>query len=488
MKTIEHYIAGNSFPQPQTATLTKVYPGTGEELYQVPEATLDIVNNAVGSACEGQKQWAQMSGGQRGRILQKAASLIRQEQERLATLEVFDTGKPTSEARTVDIPSSAEAIEYFANLAAASENQGKALELPNAFVYTRREPLGVCAGIGAWNYPLQIACWKSAPCLATGNAMVYKPSELTPMTALALGEIYSRAGVPDGVFNVVLGGRQTGSYLSRHSKIAKVSVTGSVPTGKTVMADAASTLKHVTMELGGKSPLILLPDCDLDEAVSGALMANFFTQGEICSNGTRVFVHKDLLSAFLEKIVLRTSKMKIGDPLDPKTQVGALISKTHLDRVLSYIESGLSEGADLIYGGTVPETLSGKFKGGFFITPTIFAGCSDDMKIVREEIFGPVMSVLSFSELDEVCERANATDYGLAAGVFTRDLKRAHKLIARLSAGTCWINNYNVTPLGMPFGGYKQSGIGRENAAIAMEHYTQIKSVYVELGSVDCPY
>lgn len=316
--------------------------------------------------------------------------------------------------------------------------------------------------------------------------MIFKPAELTPLTALKLAEIMTEAGVPDGVFNVVQGFADTGRLLSRHPKIAKVSLTGEVGTGKKVMADAATTLKQVTLELGGKSPLIVFDDANLDDAVSGAMLGNFYSAGEVCSNGTRVFVHESIKAAFLEKLVARTVRMIIGDPLDPATQVGALINETHMNKVLGYIEKGKAEGAKALTGGY--RVTEGKLGKGAFVAPTIFDGCTDDMSIVREEIFGPVMSVLSFIDEDEVVTRANATDFGLAAGIFTRDLARAHRVIARLRAGTCWINTYNITPIELPFGGTKQSGLGRENSRAAIEHYSELKSVYVNLGPVDAPY
>jgi betaine-aldehyde dehydrogenase len=278
----------------------------------------------------------------------------------------------------------------------------------------------------------------------------------------------------------------TGRLLTRHPGIAKVSLTGEVSTGKAVMADAASTLKHVTLELGGKSPLIVFEDANLDDAVAGALLANFYSAGEVCSNGTRVFVHERVKTAFLEKLVERVKRMTIGDPLDPKTQVGALISPEHMGKVLGYIERGRTEGAKVLVGGN--RVTDGALARGNFVEPTVFDGCGDDMAIVREEIFGPVMTVLSFAEEDEVVARANATEYGLAAGLFTRDLTRAHRVIARLEAGTCWINHYNVTPVELPFGGVKRSGLGRENGKAALEHYSQVKSVYVALAPVQAPY
>ncbi|MFQ5796287.1 MAG: betaine-aldehyde dehydrogenase [Candidatus Bipolaricaulia bacterium] len=478
------YIGGRYVDAVSGETFETINPATGKIICNVQLANAEDVDRAVAAAKEGFKPWSAMTGAQRGRILRRAVEILRARNDELAELEVIDTGKPISEAHTVDVLSGADCVEYYGGLAASLH--GEHFDLGTAFVYTRREPLGVCAGIGAWNYPIQIACWKSAPALACGNAMIFKPAEQTPLTALKLAEIYTEAGVPDGVFNVVQGPANTGQALTRHPGIAKVSLTGEVETGKKVMADAASTLKKVTMELGGKSPLIIFADSDLDNAVSATLMANFYTQGEICSNGTRVFVEESIHDAFLDKLLPRIVKMKIGDPLDPDTQIGALISREHLEKVLHYIEIGKREGAKLLCGGGLPD--DPELRQGYFVLPTIFDRCGDDMQIVQEEIFGPVMAVLTFRDEDEVIARANDTPYGLAAGVFTRDLTRAHRVIACLEAGTCWINNYNITPIEMPFGGYKQSGIGRENSLITIEHYTQLKSVYVETGDVESPF
>ena len=478
------YIGGAYRPARSGDTFETINPATGETLAKVHLAGQEDVDDAVAAAEEGFKVWSAMTGAARGRILMKAVALLRERNDELARLEVLDTGKPIQEAEAVDVTSGADCLEYYAGLAASLS--GEHIDFGAAFAYTRREPLGVCAGIGAWNYPIQIACWKSAPALACGNAMIFKPAELTPLTALKLAEIYSEAGVPPGVFNVVQGFADTGRALSRHPGIAKVSLTGEVGTGKKVMADAASTLKQVTMELGGKSPILVFEDADIENAVSGALMGNFFTQGEICSNGTRVFVQRAVEDRFLDRLVERTKKMRIGDPLDPETHVGALISRDHAAKVMGYIEKGKAEGARLVCGGKQP-ALQG-LDSSAFVEPTVFAACTDEMTIVREEIFGPVMSVLSFDEEEEAIHRANATPFGLSAGVFTRDLPRAHRVVARLQAGTCWINTYNLTPIEMPFGGYKQSGIGRENGKAAIEHYTQLKSVYVELGDVEAPY
>jgi len=459
-------------------------PATGQRIAFVHEALAADVDAAVESAQRGFEQWSALTGAERGRVLHRAAQLLRERNDELAALEVQDTGKPLQEALAVDVQSGADCIEYFAG--AAATLAGAQYPLKNAFAYTRREPLGVCAGIGAWNYPLQIACWKSAPALAAGNAMVFKPSELTPMTALKLAEIYLEAGVPPGVFNVLQGRGATGALLAAHPGVAKVSVTGSVPTGKRVMETAAGTLKRVTMELGGKSPLIVFDDADLEQAVSAAMLGNFYTQGEICTNGTRVFVQRAMVEPFLARLKERTALLRVGDPMDPRTEVGALISRAHLDKVLGFVASGVEEGATLVSGGA--EVRVSGCEGGHFIAPTIFAGCRDDMRIVREEIFGPVLAMLVFDDEAEVVRRANATRFGLAAGIFTRDLARAHRVAARIKSGICWINNYNVTPVEVPFGGAGESGIGHENSLVALDHYTQLKTVYVELGEVACGY
>ena len=466
-------------------SFTSVNPATGEVLATIKIAGAAEIDAAVDAAQEAQRAWAAKTGAERGRILHRAAEILRSRNAELAELETRDTGKPIQETSVVDVASGAECFEYFAGVAATIS--GEHLDLgPQGFGYTRREPLGVVAGIGAWNYPLQIACWKSAPALACGNAIIFKPADLTPLTAIRLQEALTDAGLPPGLFQVAQGFADTGRLLSRHPGIHKVSVTGSVGTGKAVMADAAATLKHITLELGGKSPLIVCGDAKLDNAVSGALLANFYSAGEVCSNGTRVFVHRSVTAAFLEKLQARVSAMRIGNPLDPQTQVGSLISEAHMEKVLGYIARGKAEGAQVVTGGY--RVTTGDLANGFFVAPTVFAECHDDMAIARDEIFGPVMTVLQFDDEDEVIARANATEYGLSAGVFTNDLTRGHRMIARLQAGTCWINHYNITPIEMPFGGMKMSGIGRENGRAAIEHYTQLKSVYVAMRDVESPY
>lgn len=463
-------------------------PANNNPLGEVYQASNEDIEAAVNSSERAFHIWKNKTGAERGRVLLKTAHLLRSGLEKIAILETRDVGKPISESLAVDICSAADALEYFGGMAATI--QGGFVDLKNAFGYTRPEPLGVCAGIGAWNYPIQIAAWKAAPALACGNSMIFKASELTPATALELAKAFMEAGAPAGLFNVVQGDGRVGGMLVDHPRIAKISLTGSLSTGKKILTSAASQLKKVTLELGGKSPLIVFEDADINNAVSATLMANFYTQGEVCSNGTRVFVHRKIYDSFLKKLKDRTEKIRLGDPSDPDTQMGALISKAHMEKVIRFIDAGKSSGATLLTGGFKPEK---DFKGrdissGNFLAPAIFTDCDDAMQICKEEIFGPVLSILCFDSEEEVIERANNSFYGLAAGVFTNDIKRGHRVIHQLQAGTCWINNYNITPIELPFGGYKQSGQGRENSLAAIQHYTQLKSVYVELGDVESPY
>ena len=479
-----HYVNGRFVEDEGGAELPVIYPATGEVIATLRSATPNIIELAVEAARAAQPAWARLKPSERGRVLRRAADILRARNDELARIETLDTGKAIQETLVADPASAADALEFFGGAVAGFH--GDYIDLGGPFAYTRREALGVCVGIGAWNYPIQGAGWKSAPALAMGNAMVFKPSENTPLSALALAEIYTEAGLPDGLFNVVQGYGDVGGALAGHPVVAKVSLTGSVGTGKKVLALAGSQMKHATMELGGKSPLIVFDDADIENAVGGAMLGNFYSTGQVCSNGTRVFVQDAIHERFLDRLTERTKKIRIGDPLDPETQMGPLINRSQHEKVIGYIAIGRNEGATLHAGGGVP-SLQG-FEGGFFIEPTIFTGVKDDMRIAREEIFGPVMSVLTFADEDEVVARANDTEFGLSAGVFTRDLARAHRVIADLQAGSCWINHYNLAPAEIPFGGYKQSGIGRENSLAALAHYSQLKSVYVETGDVASPY
>jgi betaine-aldehyde dehydrogenase len=479
-----HWIAGAPFEDEAGTPLPVQYPATGEEIARLHEATPAVIARAVEAAAEGFAAWAATPPAARARVLRRAADIIRDRGEELAELETLDTGKPISETRVADWPSGADSLEWFGGLAAGLA--GEAIDLGGDFVYTRREPLGVCAGIGAWNYPSQIACWKAAPALACGNALIFKPSELTPLGALKLGEILAEAGLPAGAFNVVQGRGAVGAALCAHPAISKVSVTGSVPTGEKVYAAAAAGMKHATLELGGKSPMLVFEDADLDDAVGGAMLGNFYSAGQICSNGTRVFVQRGVLDGFLDRLVARTERIVPGDPMDAGVTMGPLISEGQGRKVMGYIASGRAEGARLVTGGERARVQG--FEGGFFVQPTVFADVTDEMTIAREEIFGPVMAVLAFDGEEEAVSRANATPYGLAAGVFTRDLARAHRVVARLEAGTTWINTYNLTPVEAPFGGVKASGLGRENGRAALDHWSRVKSVYVATGPVEAPF
>ncbi|MBE0368380.1 betaine-aldehyde dehydrogenase [Pseudoalteromonas aurantia] len=481
----QNFIHGRYLANQSGERFDVINPATDDVIYQVEVADHAIQKAAIESAKAGFEIWSAMTAIERSRILLKAVELLRARNDELARIEVLDTGKPWQEAECVDVQTGADVIEYFAGLAPAQVGQQQMVG--DDFYYTRKEPLGICAGIGAWNYPLQIACWKAGPALAAGNVLLFKPSEETPLGALKLAEIFIEAGVPEGVFNVVQGAAEVGQWLTAHPDIEKVSFTGEVGTGKKVMASAANTLKDVTMELGGKSPLLVFDDANVTEAVSAAMLGNFYTQGEVCTNCTRVFVQRGVYDKFIEELKTRTEQNIVaGDPLDPNVNLGALISKVHQQLVLDYINLGIKEGAKLLTGGEALSPASAP--NGYFVAPTVFVDCQDDMTIVKEEIFGPVMSILVFDEEAEVIKRANNTHLGLAAGVFTQDIQRAHRVIHKLQAGICWINAYGNSPAEMPVGGYKHSGIGRENGIETLDHYTQTKSVYVGMNNIDSPF
>ena len=478
--TASHFIGGTYVEDTSGTRIDVIYPATGKTIAHVHSATPAIIEQALASARSAQSKWAALTGTERGRILRRAADIMRARNHELSVLETFDTGKPYQETSVVDASSGADALEYFGGMAATLT--GEHIQLGEDWVYSRREPLGVCVGIGAWNYPTQIACWKGAPALACGNTMVFKPSETTTLCALKVAEILHEAGAPAGVYNVIQGLGDVGATLVSHPGVDKVSLTGSVPTGRKVYAAAAAGIKHVTMELGGKSPLIIFEDADIENAVSGAILGNFYSSGQVCSNGTRVFVHKDIKDAFLTRLSERLAAAVIGDPQDPETSFGPMVSARQMEIVQGYIAKGEAEGARLVCGG---ERLD---REGFFVAPTVFADVTDDMIIAREEIFGPVMAVLDFEDEADVLARANDTEFGLAAGVFTSDLTRAHRVAAGFEAGTCYINTYNDAPVEAPFGGTKQSGVGRENSKAAIAHYSQLKSVYVRMGDLEAPF
>ena len=478
--TASHFINGAYVEDIAGSVINVVYPATGEVIARVHGATPAILEAALAAAKAAQPAWAALTGTKRGRILRRASDMMREQNRSLSELETYDTGKPLQETLVADATSAADALEYFGGLAGSLT--GEHVQFGEDFIYTIREPLGVCVGIGAWNYPTQIAAWKAAPALACGNAMVFKPSETTPLCALKVAEILHAAGLPAGLFNVVQGLGDIGASLVTDLRVDKVSLTGSLSTGRKVYAAAAEGMRNVTMELGGKSPLIIFDDANLEDAVSGAILANFYSSGQICSNGTRVFVQTGIKPAFLARLAERVGKAVLGDPMDEATNFGPLVSQHQLDIVEDFIIKGTEEGARLICGGKRLD------QPGFWITPVIFSDVTDDMSIAREEIFGPVLSVLDFEDEAEVLLRANKTQYGLAAGVFTLNLTRAHRMVKALEAGTCYINTYNDAPVEAPFGGTKLSGIGRENSKAAINHYSQLKSVYVRMSKLEAPY
>jgi acyl-CoA reductase-like NAD-dependent aldehyde dehydrogenase len=462
-------------------TLDVVNPATEEVIAQVASADDADVDAAVASAraaLEG--PWAKLSPRERGRLLWRLAQRLAERADHLARLETLHNGKPIFESRQIEIPAAVECFEYYAGW--ADKIHGDTIPVRgHHLVYTLREPVGVVAAIVPWNFPLLLAAWKVAPALASGNTVIVKPASQTPLTALALAEIALEVGLPPGVLNVVTGpGQSVGRRLVEHPGIDKIAFTGDTRTGRDIMRGSSETLKRITLELGGKSANIVFTDADLDAAVRGATIGIFYGKGEVCAAGSRLLVHRAIKDEFLEKVSARTKKMVPGDPLDPKTRLGALASKAQLDKVLGYIETGKREGARLIAGGARADIGTGK---GHFLQPTVFADVTSDMTIAREEIFGPVLAVMEFEDVDEAVARANESSYGLAAAVWTRDVSKAHDVARRLQAGTVWVNTYNMYDAAAPFGGYKQSGFGRELGAHALEHYTQVKTVWVDLSN-----
>ncbi|KAK7073603.1 4-trimethylaminobutyraldehyde dehydrogenase [Halocaridina rubra] len=479
-----NYIAGKRCdPSEPTHTIKVTEPATGKVLCEVPASGQQEVSRAVAAAKQIYPKWSKLSGRERGQKLVEASRIIRENLEDISRLEVRDTGKPIWEAR-VDIASCADALEYYGGIAAAIVGQHVPLS-GGSFAMVQREPLGVIGGIGAWNFPMQTCIWKVAPALACGNTFVYKPSQFTPITAVTLGEILQEAGVPDGVYNVVQGEGDTGVWLCGHPDVAKLSFTGSVPTGVKVMTAGAKGIKAVTLELGGKSPIIIFEDADMKNAIKATLMANFLSQGQVCSNGTRVFVQRSIFKEFVKNLVEATKKLKIGDPFAEETTVGATIHGDHAKKVLDYISSAKDEGATVLCGG---ERImqSGELAGGWYLSPAVLVDCRDDMKVVKEEVFGSVASVLEFDTEEEAVSRANDTDFGLAGAVFTKDIQRGHRVASAIEAGSVWINTFNLYPTEVPFGGFKHSGVGRENGLTVIDYFTQTRTIYVEMGDVDC--
>ena len=462
------------------ARLDVVNPATEETLGSVGAAATRDIDDAVASARAALAgPWASLSARERGRFLMKISQRILERADEFARLETLHNGKPIFESRHIEIPAAAECFEYYAGW--ADKIHGETIPVKGRFLtYTLREPVGVVAAIVPWNFPLLLTAWKVAPALACGNTVIIKPATQTPLTALALAEVALEVGLPPGVLNVVTGrGSDIGEYLVTHPGIDKVAFTGDTSTGRTVMRNAAGTLKQITLELGGKSPNIVFADADLDAAVRGATTGIFYGKGEVCAAGSRLLVESGLKDEFIGRVVERARKMRPGDPMDPKTRLGSLVSQAQFDRVLRYVDVGRSEGATLLAGGKRADIGTGK---GFFVEPTVFAGVTPEMTIAQEEIFGPVLAVIEFTGVDDAIAKANDCQYGLAAGLWTRDVKKAHHVAARLQAGTVWVNTYNVYDTAAPFGGYKQSGFGREMGMHALDHYTQTKTVWVDLS------
>jgi aldehyde dehydrogenase (NAD+) len=475
------FIGGKWVDAASGKTFPTINPATAETLTVLAEGDERDVATAVEAARKAFESgpWPEMSASDRGKILWKIGDLIDKYNEELGTLETLDNGKPVFESRQVDLPMVAEVFRYYAGW--ATKIHGETVPVRGPFLnYTLREPIGVVAAIVPWNFPLLLASWKVAPALAAGNTVVLKPAPWTSLTALRLAEICQEAGLPEGVLNVLTGStRELGRALVRHPGVDKIAFTGSTQTGQEIARASADTLKRVTLELGGKSPNIVFADADLDAAVRGATIGIFYGKGEVCAAGSRLFVDRKIHDDFLQKLVDRTKKTQPGDPLDPKTRFGALVSEEQMQKVLGYIEKGKAEGAKLVAGGERATVGNGK---GCFVQPTVFDGVRNDMTIAREEIFGPVLAAIEFGDIDEAVREANNSPYGLAAAVWTRDIAKAHRVARKLQAGTVWINTYNNFDPAAAFGGYKMSGYGRELGLHALEHYTQVKSVWVNLA------
>ena len=470
-------IGGRWVPSQSGKTFATIDPATGEPLatvYEADAADVDAAVQAARRALEG--PWGSISPAERARLLWRLSDLIEEHAGELSQLESLDTGKPLTETSMIDIPFTVDHFRYFAGWTTKLTGETLPVSLPGSYLaYTRREPVGVVGAIVPWNFPLMIASWKLAPALACGNTVVLKPSEITPLTALRLGELIQEADIPPGVVNIVPGyGHTAGAALTRHPGVDKITFTGSTEVGREIVRASAESFKRVTLELGGKSPNIVFPDADMDAVAGGIMMSIFFNQGEVCCAGSRLYIHKKVYDRVLSAVVERAKAIRQGAGVEPGTQMGPLVSEQHMNRVLGYIEKGIQEGAKVLAGA---ERGSEK---GYFVKPTVLEA-RDEMTVAKEEIFGPVLAVMPFEDLSDVIRRANATSYGLAAGVWSGDVKKAIRVAHALKAGTVWVNGYNLLDPTSPWGGFKQSGVGREMGKYALEHYTEVKSVWVNL-------
>jgi aldehyde dehydrogenase (NAD+) len=481
-RTYKLFIDGQWVDSESGKTFTTPNPATGETLAEVSEADKADVDKAVTAARRAfEGKWSKMSARDRGRLLYKLSQLIEQHAAELAAVETADNGKPIKESLYVDLPQVVENFEYFAGW--ATKIEGETIPVPGKmFNYTLREPIGVCGQIIPWNFPLLMAAWKLAPALAAGNTVVLKPAEQTPVGAMELAKLIQEAGFPEGVVNIVPGyGETAGAALAAHKGIDKIAFTGSTEVGKLIAKTAADNLTKVSLELGGKAPNIVFADSDLDQAVAGAMMGIFYNQGQVCCAGSRLFVEESVKEEFVGRLSERASKIVVGDPTDKATQMGPQVSEEQLNRIKGYVDVARQEGATVVAGGASPK-LEGSFQRGYFFTPTIFDEVKNNMRVAQEEIFGPVVSVITFKDEDDLIKQANDTIYGLSAGIWTRDITRAHRFAREIKAGVVWINTFNMFNAASPFGGYKQSGYGREMGRHALDLYTQVKSVWVDLS------
>jgi aminomuconate-semialdehyde/2-hydroxymuconate-6-semialdehyde dehydrogenase len=480
---LKNFIGGKFVDSVSGKKFESRYPATNEIIATVPESGREDVEMAVESAVKAFKVWSKMPVKERSKYLMRISELIMEKLDELAYLESIDVGKPIRLARSMEIPRASYNFSFFAEFAKYVHTEFYETDDRGAINYVLRRPVGVAGLITPWNLPLLLTTWKVAPCLAAGNTCIIKPSELTPITATKLAEIAAEAGLPDGVLNVVhgFGPNSAGEFIVSHPEVKLISLTGETTTGQAIMRTASQHLKKLSFELGGKNPNIIFADADLEQALDVTIQSSFSNQGEVCLCGSRIYVERKIYDEFVDKLVERAKKVKVGDPLDPETDMGALISEEHLHKVRTYLEMAEADGGKILTGGKTPENLPEKFKSGNWLEPTVIVGLNDNCRVIKEEIFGPVVTVSPFDTEEEVIERANNTHYGLSATIWTRDLTRAHRVAGQIEAGVIWINTWFLRDLRTPFGGMKMSGIGREGGIYSFEFYTELKNVCIKL-------